>query len=107
MDPEASREYKMTHSTMLIHSSCDGAAPVYRDPCAGVEDDPHVKVMMAGSILRKVKSRSWKKNRHFRLLEDGLTIWYKSKWVGRGHSTCECTHLPQILFVHMSNAANM
>uniref|UniRef100_A0A8C5HCQ7 Phosphoinositide phospholipase C n=1 Tax=Gouania willdenowi TaxID=441366 RepID=A0A8C5HCQ7_GOUWI len=36
--------------------------------------------MMAGSTLRKIKSRSWKKPRHFRLLEDGLTIWYKSRW---------------------------
>uniref|UniRef100_A0A8C4IB55 Phosphoinositide phospholipase C n=1 Tax=Dicentrarchus labrax TaxID=13489 RepID=A0A8C4IB55_DICLA len=39
--------------------------------------------MMAGSTLRKVKSRSWKKQRHFRLLEDGMTIWYKSRWAGR------------------------
>ncbi|MEQ2270435.1 1-phosphatidylinositol 4,5-bisphosphate phosphodiesterase delta-4 [Xenotaenia resolanae] len=52
-----------------------------------VQDDPHVKLMMAGSTLRKVKSRSWKRQRHFRLLEDGLTIWYKSRWAGKGHST--------------------
>lgn len=44
---------------------------------------------MTGSTLRKVKSRSWKKQRHFRLLDDGLTIWYKSRWAGMGHSTCE------------------
>uniref|UniRef100_A0A8C5BML0 Phosphoinositide phospholipase C n=1 Tax=Gadus morhua TaxID=8049 RepID=A0A8C5BML0_GADMO len=43
--------------------------------------------MMAGSTFRKVKSHSWKKPRHFRLLEDGLNIWYKSRWAGRGHST--------------------
>lgn len=54
----------------------------------GIQDDHHVKVMIAGSTLRKVKSRSWKKQRHFRLLEDGLTVWYKSRWAGRGHSTC-------------------
>lgn len=54
----------------------------------GIQDDHHVKVMMAGSTLRKVKSRSWKKQRHFRLLDDGLTVWYKSRWAGRGHSTC-------------------
>ncbi|TKS67607.1 1-phosphatidylinositol 4,5-bisphosphate phosphodiesterase delta-4 [Collichthys lucidus] len=51
------------------------------------QDDPHVKVMMTGSTLRKVKSRMWKRQRHFRLLEDGLTIWYKSRWAGKGHST--------------------
>lgn len=52
------------------------------------QDDPDIKVMMAGSTLRKVKSRLWKKQRHFRLLEDGLSIWYKSRWLGKGHSTC-------------------
>ncbi|KAA8588377.1 hypothetical protein FQN60_001571 [Etheostoma spectabile] len=53
----------------------------------GIEDDPDVKVMMAGSTLKKVKSRLWKKQRHFRLLEDAVTIWYKSRWAGKGHST--------------------
>uniref|UniRef100_A0A8C5D084 Phosphoinositide phospholipase C n=1 Tax=Gadus morhua TaxID=8049 RepID=A0A8C5D084_GADMO len=38
--------------------------------------------MMAGSTFRKVKSHSWKKPRHFRLLEDGLNIWYKSSTPG-------------------------
>ncbi|KAG7263448.1 hypothetical protein CRUP_005315, partial [Coryphaenoides rupestris] len=51
------------------------------------KDDADLKVMMAGSTFRKVKSRSWKKQRHFRLLEDGLNIWYKSRWAGKGHST--------------------
>ncbi|XP_077436235.1 1-phosphatidylinositol 4,5-bisphosphate phosphodiesterase delta-4 [Vanacampus margaritifer] len=51
-----------------------------------LQDDPDVRVMMAGSTLRKVKSRTWKKQRHFRLLEDGLSIWYKSRWMGKGHS---------------------
>uniref|UniRef100_A0A665W3X6 Phosphoinositide phospholipase C n=1 Tax=Echeneis naucrates TaxID=173247 RepID=A0A665W3X6_ECHNA len=50
---------------------------------SGIQDDPDIKVLMAGSTLRKVKSRSWKKQRHFRLLEDGLTIWYKSRWAGK------------------------
>uniref|UniRef100_G3NDC5 Phosphoinositide phospholipase C n=1 Tax=Gasterosteus aculeatus aculeatus TaxID=481459 RepID=G3NDC5_GASAC len=54
---------------------------------ARIQDDPDVRVMMAGSTLRKVKSKSWKKPRHFRLLEDGLTFWYKSRWAGRSHST--------------------
>uniref|UniRef100_A0A8C5BWM8 Phosphoinositide phospholipase C n=1 Tax=Gadus morhua TaxID=8049 RepID=A0A8C5BWM8_GADMO len=45
--------------------------------------DADLQVMMAGSTFRKVKSHSWKKPRHFRLLEDGLNIWYKSRWAGR------------------------
>uniref|UniRef100_A0A3P9CBU2 Phosphoinositide phospholipase C n=1 Tax=Maylandia zebra TaxID=106582 RepID=A0A3P9CBU2_9CICH len=58
--------------------------------------------MMAGSTLRKVKSRSWKKNRYFRLLEDGLTIWYKSRWAGRGHSTFSVTDLEAVREGHQS-----
>ncbi|XP_055734961.1 1-phosphatidylinositol 4,5-bisphosphate phosphodiesterase delta-4-like [Salvelinus fontinalis] len=48
--------------------------------------DEDLQVMKAGAMLRKVKSRSWKKQRHFRLQEDGQTIWYKSRWAGTGHS---------------------
>ncbi|XP_019955143.1 1-phosphatidylinositol 4,5-bisphosphate phosphodiesterase delta-4 [Paralichthys olivaceus] len=69
---------------------------------SGIRDDPHVKVMMAGSTLRKVKSRSWKKPRHFRLLEDGLTIWYKSRWAGKGHSTFSVTELEAVREGHQS-----
>ncbi|XP_073329643.1 1-phosphatidylinositol 4,5-bisphosphate phosphodiesterase delta-4 [Pagrus major] len=67
-----------------------------------IQDDPHVKVMMAGSTLRKVKSRSWKKQRHFRLLEDGQTIWYKSRWAGRGHSTFSISELEAVREGHQS-----
>lgn len=67
-----------------------------------LQDDPHVRVMMAGSTLRKVKSRSWKKHRHFRLLEDGLTIWYKSRWAGRGHSTFSVTEVEAVREGHQS-----
>uniref|UniRef100_A0A671U5Q7 Phosphoinositide phospholipase C n=1 Tax=Sparus aurata TaxID=8175 RepID=A0A671U5Q7_SPAAU len=61
-----------------------------------------LKVMMAGSTLRKVKSRSWKKQRHFRLLEDGQTIWYKSRWAGRGHSTFSISELEVVREGHQS-----
>ncbi|KAM8749255.1 1-phosphatidylinositol 4,5-bisphosphate phosphodiesterase delta-4 isoform 1-T1 [Acanthopagrus schlegelii] len=67
-----------------------------------IQDDPHIKVMMAGSTLRKVKSRSWKKQRHFRLLEDGQTIWYKSRWAGRGHSTFSISELEAVREGHQS-----
>ncbi|XP_023125936.1 1-phosphatidylinositol 4,5-bisphosphate phosphodiesterase delta-4 isoform X1 [Amphiprion ocellaris] len=69
---------------------------------ARIQDDPDVKVMIAGSTLRKVKSRSWKKQRHFRLLEDGLTIWYKSRWAGRGHSTFSVTEVEAVREGHQS-----
>ncbi|RVE58468.1 hypothetical protein OJAV_G00209410 [Oryzias javanicus] len=67
-----------------------------------IQDDPDIKRMMEGSTLRKVKSRSWKKQRHFRLLEDGLTIWYKSKWAGKGHSTFSVTEVEVVREGHQS-----
>ncbi|KAM8856935.1 1-phosphatidylinositol 4,5-bisphosphate phosphodiesterase delta-4 [Synchiropus picturatus] len=67
-----------------------------------IRDDPDIKVMMAGSTLRKVKSRSWKKQRHFRLLEDGMTIWYKSRWAGNGHSTFSVNDVEAVREGHQS-----
>ncbi|XP_069010979.1 1-phosphatidylinositol 4,5-bisphosphate phosphodiesterase delta-4 isoform X2 [Embiotoca jacksoni] len=67
-----------------------------------IQDDPNVQVMLAGSTLRKVKSRSWKKQRHFRLLEDGMTIWYKSRWAGRGHSTFSVSEVEAVREGHQS-----
>ncbi|KAM9850436.1 1-phosphatidylinositol 4,5-bisphosphate phosphodiesterase delta-4-like [Aulostomus maculatus] len=67
-----------------------------------IQDDPDIRVMMAGSTLRKVKSRSWKKHRHFRLLEDGMTIWYKSRWVGKGHSTFSVSEMEAVREGHQS-----
>uniref|UniRef100_UPI003F583729 1-phosphatidylinositol 4,5-bisphosphate phosphodiesterase delta-4 isoform X2 n=1 Tax=Odontesthes bonariensis TaxID=219752 RepID=UPI003F583729 len=69
---------------------------------SGIQDDPNVKLMIAGSTLRKVKSRSWKKQRHFRLLEDGLTIWYKSRWAGKGHSTFSVMEVEAVREGHQS-----
>jgi len=45
--------------------------------------------MLVGTVMRKVKSRTWKKQRYFKLQEDCMTIWYKSKKAGKAHSTCE------------------
>ncbi|XP_054643377.1 1-phosphatidylinositol 4,5-bisphosphate phosphodiesterase delta-4-like [Dunckerocampus dactyliophorus] len=66
------------------------------------QDDPDIKVMTAGSTLRKVKSRTWKKQRHFRLLDDGLSIWYKSRWVGKGHSTFSVSEVEAVREGHQS-----
>uniref|UniRef100_A0A8D0DBI1 Phosphoinositide phospholipase C n=1 Tax=Sander lucioperca TaxID=283035 RepID=A0A8D0DBI1_SANLU len=35
--------------------------------------------MLVGTIMRKIKSRTWKKQRYFKLQDDCMTIWYKSK----------------------------
>uniref|UniRef100_A0A8C1HRP6 Phosphoinositide phospholipase C n=1 Tax=Cyprinus carpio carpio TaxID=630221 RepID=A0A8C1HRP6_CYPCA len=53
--------------------------------CIQADDD--LKSMFVGTVMRKIKSRTWKKQRYFRLQEDCMTIWYKSKKAGNTHST--------------------
>ncbi|XP_062845640.1 1-phosphatidylinositol 4,5-bisphosphate phosphodiesterase delta-4 [Trichomycterus rosablanca] len=52
-----------------------------------VQVDPDLQSMQVGSVMRKVKSRTWKKQRYFRLQDDCTTIWYKSKKAGNAQST--------------------
>ncbi|XP_028981674.1 1-phosphatidylinositol 4,5-bisphosphate phosphodiesterase delta-4 [Esox lucius] len=66
------------------------------------QDDEDIQVMKAGAMLRKVKSRSWKKQRHFRLQDDGQTIWYKSRWAGTGHSTFSVGDIEAVREGHQS-----
>uniref|UniRef100_A0A4W5RF92 Phosphoinositide phospholipase C n=1 Tax=Hucho hucho TaxID=62062 RepID=A0A4W5RF92_9TELE len=66
------------------------------------QSDEDLQVMKAGAMLRKVKSRSWKKQRHFRLQEDGQTIWYKSRWAGTGHSTFSVADVDVVREGHQS-----
>lgn len=55
----------------------------------GLRGDDNLQSMLVGAVLRKVKSRTWKKQRYFKLQDDGMTIWYKSKKAGNTHSTCK------------------
>ncbi|XP_067254669.1 1-phosphatidylinositol 4,5-bisphosphate phosphodiesterase delta-4 isoform X2 [Chanodichthys erythropterus] len=52
-----------------------------------IQADDNLKSMIVGTVMRKIKSRTWKKQRYFRLQEDCMTIWYKSKKAGNAHST--------------------
>uniref|UniRef100_A0A4W4FRM3 Phosphoinositide phospholipase C n=1 Tax=Electrophorus electricus TaxID=8005 RepID=A0A4W4FRM3_ELEEL len=56
--------------------------------CAVLRVDADLRWMRAGSVMRKVKSRTWKKQRYFRLQDDCATIWYKSEKAGNAHCTC-------------------
>ncbi|XP_064801049.1 1-phosphatidylinositol 4,5-bisphosphate phosphodiesterase delta-4-like [Oncorhynchus masou masou] len=66
------------------------------------QGDEDLQAMKVGAMLRKVKSRSWKKQRHFRLQEDGQTIWYKSRWAGTGHSTFSVADVDVVREGHQS-----
>lgn len=56
---------------------------------AGIQGDDNLQSMLVGTVMRKIKSRTWKKQRYFRLQDDCMTIWYKSKKAGNTHSTCK------------------
>ncbi|XP_069490338.1 1-phosphatidylinositol 4,5-bisphosphate phosphodiesterase delta-3 [Ambystoma mexicanum] len=45
----------------------------------GLTDDTDIKAMLRGTTLWKIKSRNWRKQRFYRLEEDGMTIWYESE----------------------------
>ncbi|KAI5107338.1 1-phosphatidylinositol 4,5-bisphosphate phosphodiesterase delta-4 isoform X1, partial [Silurus meridionalis] len=53
----------------------------------GVQNNVNLDIMKAGSVLRKAKSRMWKGHRHYKLLDDGKTVMYKSSWAMNSYST--------------------
>ncbi|TMS11587.1 CCR4-NOT transcription complex subunit 9 [Larimichthys crocea] len=62
-----------------------------RMACTGtdlrIRGDDNLQSMLVGTVMRKIKSRTWKKQRYFKLQDDYMTIWYKSKKAGNTHST--------------------
>ncbi|CAH2310619.1 1-phosphatidylinositol 4,5-bisphosphate phosphodiesterase delta-4 [Pelobates cultripes] len=72
-------------------------------PCfARLHMDENLQVMQTGSMMRKVKSRNWKKQRYFKLQEDCMTIWYKSKKSGNTKSTFSISDIETIREGHQS-----
>lgn len=57
----------------------------------GSQGDDNLQAMLVGAMMRKVKSRNWKKQRYFKLEDDFMTIWYQSKKTGNVRSTCKRT----------------
>lgn len=46
---------------------------------AGLTEDEDVRAMLRGSRLCKIRSRTWQKERLYRLQEDGLTVWFQRR----------------------------
>uniref|UniRef100_A0A9J8A9Z9 Phosphoinositide phospholipase C n=1 Tax=Cyprinus carpio carpio TaxID=630221 RepID=A0A9J8A9Z9_CYPCA len=63
---------------LLSDPSSPSSSPVL-SCSSGIQADDDLKSMFVGTVMRKIKSRTWKKQRYFRLQEDCMTIWYKSK----------------------------
>ncbi|XP_036195395.1 1-phosphatidylinositol 4,5-bisphosphate phosphodiesterase delta-3 isoform X6 [Myotis myotis] len=45
----------------------------------GLTEDEDVRAMLRGSRLCKIRSRTWQKERLYRLQEDGLTVWFQRR----------------------------
>lgn len=55
----------------------------------GLEGDADLQFLLVGGELVKVRSRTWKKNRFFKLQEDCKTFWHESHKTFRRNQTCE------------------
>ncbi|KAA0712069.1 1-phosphatidylinositol 4,5-bisphosphate phosphodiesterase delta-4 [Triplophysa tibetana] len=69
---------------------------------SGIQADDDLKSMIVGTVMRKIKSRTWKKQRYFRLQDDCMTIWYKSKKAGNAHSTFSVSDVEAVREGHQS-----
>ncbi|XP_069031356.1 1-phosphatidylinositol 4,5-bisphosphate phosphodiesterase delta-4 isoform X1 [Embiotoca jacksoni] len=67
-----------------------------------VSGDDNLQSMLVGTVMRKIKSRTWKKQRYFKLQDDGTTIWYKSKKAGNAHSTFSVSDVEAVREGHQS-----
>ncbi|XP_003131373.1 1-phosphatidylinositol 4,5-bisphosphate phosphodiesterase delta-3 isoform X1 [Sus scrofa] len=45
----------------------------------GLTEDEDVRAMLQGSTLCKIRSRTWHKERFYRLQEDGLSVWFQRR----------------------------
>lgn len=59
---------------------------------AGLTDDEDIKMMLKGSLFWKIKGPRQQKQRLYRLQEDGMTIWFETRFK-RAHSKHVCKSL--------------
>ncbi|XP_046939725.1 1-phosphatidylinositol 4,5-bisphosphate phosphodiesterase delta-4 [Lynx rufus] len=52
-------------------------------PGPGLPINQDVLLMQKGMLVRKVRSKSWKKLRYFRLQDDGMTVWHARQAGGK------------------------
>lgn len=64
-------------------------APFVLTP-AGLEGDSDLQFLLLGGKLVKVRSKSWKHGRYFKLEEDCQTFSHESKKAFKQNHTCEC-----------------
>uniref|UniRef100_A0A8C6JSS8 Uncharacterized protein n=1 Tax=Melopsittacus undulatus TaxID=13146 RepID=A0A8C6JSS8_MELUD len=68
----------------------------------GIQLTETLEQMQQGTLMRKVKSKSWKKQRYFKLQEDCMTIWYQSKRTGKTESAFSISDVETVREGHQS-----
>uniref|UniRef100_A0A669DE57 Phosphoinositide phospholipase C n=1 Tax=Oreochromis niloticus TaxID=8128 RepID=A0A669DE57_ORENI len=68
----------------------------------GIHGDDNLQAMLVGAMMRKIKSRNWKKQRYFKLEDDFMTIWYQSKKAGNVRSTFSVNDVEAVREGHQS-----
>uniref|UniRef100_A0A8B9IGW3 Phosphoinositide phospholipase C n=1 Tax=Anser cygnoides TaxID=8845 RepID=A0A8B9IGW3_ANSCY len=72
-------------------------------PCnARIQLTDTLEQMQQGALMRKVKSKSWKKQRYFKLQDDCMTIWYQSKRTGKTESAFSISDVETVREGHQS-----
>nr|XP_028597847.1 1-phosphatidylinositol 4,5-bisphosphate phosphodiesterase delta-4 [Podarcis muralis] len=64
--------------------------------------DENLEQMQQGTMMRKVKSKNWKKPRYFMLQDDCMTVWYKSKMSGKAKSAFSVSDVETVREGHQS-----
>ncbi|XP_073927839.1 1-phosphatidylinositol 4,5-bisphosphate phosphodiesterase delta-4 isoform X4 [Castor canadensis] len=64
--------------------------------------DQDLLLMQEGMMMRKVRSKNWKKLRHFRLQNDGMTVWHARQAGGRAKPTFSISDVERIRLGHDS-----
>ncbi|XP_042309595.1 1-phosphatidylinositol 4,5-bisphosphate phosphodiesterase delta-4 isoform X1 [Sceloporus undulatus] len=70
--------------------------------CSGIQLDENLEQMQQGTMMRKVKSKNWKKQRFFLLKDDCMTVWYKSKMSGNAKSAFSVSDVETVREGHQS-----
>ncbi|XP_054579178.1 1-phosphatidylinositol 4,5-bisphosphate phosphodiesterase delta-4 [Eptesicus fuscus] len=61
-----------------------------------------VLLMQKGMLMRKVRSKNWKKLRYFRLQEDGMTVWHARQVGGRAKASFSISDVETVRNGHES-----
>uniref|UniRef100_A0A8D3CUA6 Phosphoinositide phospholipase C n=1 Tax=Scophthalmus maximus TaxID=52904 RepID=A0A8D3CUA6_SCOMX len=94
--------YTLLNNTTLLKAPFDRDYDLFFPLFSGIAEDDNLQSMLVGAVMRKIKSRTWKKQRYFKLEDDCMTIWYKSKKAGNAHSTFSVSDVEAIREGHQS-----